>query len=265
MKLWVPALLLAMVAGSAAAADITTKEITYKADGTELKGYLAWDRDVEGKRPGILVVHEWWGLNDYARERARMLAKLGYTAFALDMYGEGKTATHPKEAGEFAKAVNQDFPQARRRFLAGLDVLRDQPTVDGDRVAAIGYCFGGGVVLKMARAGVDDLDAVVSFHGALGASQPPKQGDITAQILVLAGGADKLVPQEQVEAFRKQMEQAGADYKVIVYPGAPHSFTNPEADAYAKKYGIPIGYDAEADRKSWEAMKAFLNKVFSGE
>ncbi len=263
MRLWIPALLLSMVGGTAVAGDLVTKEITYKGDGTELKGYLAYDQDVEGKRPGVLVVHEWWGMNDYARERARMLAKLGYTAFALDMYGEGKTATHPKEAGEFATAVNKDFPEAKRRFLAGLDVLRSQPTVDAEQVAAIGYCFGGGVVLKMARAGVDDLAGVVSFHGALGASQPPRQGDISAKILVLAGGADQLVPQEQVQQFRKEMEQAGADYKVIVYPGAQHSFTNPEADAYAKKYGIPIGYDAEADRKSWQAMKDFLEQVFS--
>jgi dienelactone hydrolase len=243
---------------------IKTETVTYSAQGQAMKGYLAYDENIKGQRPGILVVHEWWGLNDYARMRARMLAELGYTALALDMYGSGKVVVHPVDAMKFSSELIQNFPVAKARFLAGMEFLKQQPTVDAAEIAAIGYCFGGGVVLNMARQGVD-LKGVVSFHGSLTAVQPAQPGTIKARILVLAGGADKFAPPEQIAAFKKEMDAAQANYQVIIYPGAMHSFTNPEADKYAKEFHMPIGYNAEADRKSWEEMKRFLKEIFAPE
>ncbi len=242
-------------------AKVVGKAVEYTAQGVTLKGYLAYDNSVKGKRPGILVVHEWWGLNDYARKRARMLAELGYTALAVDMYGEGKQAKHPDDAGKFSSEVMKNFDTAKARFMAGEDVLKKEPTVDPDRIAAIGYCFGGGVVLNMARQGAD-LKGVVSFHGMLGAVKPAEPGAIKAKILVLHGGDDKFTTPEQIEAFKQEMTKAGADYQFIVYPGAVHSFTNPDATAYGKKFNIPLAYNEKADKESWAAMKKFLNDIF---
>jgi dienelactone hydrolase len=208
-----------------------------------------------------LVVHEWWGLNDYARKRARMLAGLGYTALAVDMYGEGKTAAHPKEAGQFSQELMDNIDVEKARFLAALEVLKRNETVDPSRIAAIGYCFGGGVVLQMAREGID-LKGVVSFHGILATQKPAKPGVVKAKILVAQGADDKFVTPEQVKAFRKEMDDAGVTYKLIEYSGATHSFTNPGADDLAKKFNIPIGYNAEADKKSWNDMQRFLNDIF---
>jgi dienelactone hydrolase len=207
------------------------------------------------------VVHEWWGHNDYVRERARMLAQLGYTALALDMYGDGKQADHPDDAGKFSSEVRANMPQAEQRFRAALAVLRNHSTVDGERVAAIGYCFGGGVVLEMARRGVD-LMGVVSFHGSLGTDRPAEKGDIHARILVLNGADDPFVPPEQSKAFRAEMNKAGADYRFIDYPGAVHSFTNPQADSFGKRFDMPLAYNAEADRQSWAEMQRFFSKLF---
>jgi len=244
-----------------AQATVQGRDLTYRAGDTELKGYLAFDDSVEGKRPGILVVHEWWGLNDYARKRARMLAELGYTALALDMYGGGKTAGHPEEAGSFAGELRRNLPLAKERFLAALKLLKEQPTVDAGKIAAIGYCFGGGVVLEMARAGID-LDGVVSFHGNLTTDNPAKPGTVQAKVLVLNGGADTFTTAEQINQFKKEMEAAGVDYLFINYPGAKHSFTNPQADETGRKFGMPLAYDPEADRKSWQAMREFLDGIF---
>ena len=243
-------------------ASIKGVNVAYQADGTNLKGYLAWDSGVKGKRPGVLVVHEWWGLNEYARSRARMLAELGYTALAVDMYGEGKTASHPQDAGAFAGEVMRNFPAAKARFEAALAVLKKHPTVDKRRLAAIGYCFGGGIVLNMARQGVE-LDGVASFHGSLGAVEPAKAGGVRARIFVAHGGADSFVPDDQVEAFKKEMSEAGADLKFIVYPGATHSWTNPDADRYAKEFKMPVAYNPEQDRKSWEDLKSWLGEIFA--
>lgn len=240
---------------------IEGKTVTYSAGGVVMKGYLAYDRDVAGSRPGVLVVHEWWGLNDYARKRARMLAEMGYTALAVDMYGEGKQAKHPDEAGKFASELMKNFDTARARFTAALDYLKKQKTVDPQRIAAIGYCFGGGVVLNMARQGVD-LKGVASFHGSLTAVTPARPGEIKAKILVLHGADDKFTTPEQLEAFKQEMKAAGADFRVIVYPGAMHSFTNPDADRYAEKYKIPLGYNAQADRESWAELAMFLADLF---
>jgi dienelactone hydrolase len=244
-----------------ACATLQTKEIDYLSNGQVLKGYLAYDKKIKGKRPGVLVVHEWWGHNEYARKRARMLADLGYTAFALDMYGDGKQATHPNEAGKFAEEVSKNTDKAEKRFLAALDLLSSHETVNPDQIAAIGYCFGGGVVLHMARTGVD-LDGVVSFHGSLTTDTPANPGTVKAGILVLHGADDPLITPEQVEQFKQEMEMAGIDYKFVAYPGVKHSFTNPEADSYGEKFNLPLKYDLEADNQSWEEMQKFFKLLF---
>jgi len=244
-----------------AAPKVAEKTVTYNAEGTVLEGYLAYNGNMKGKRPGVLVVPEWWGLNDYARMRARMLAELGYTAIAVDMYGDGRVAKTPQEATQLSSEVMNHFETGKARFLAAMDLLKSQPTVDPLQIAAIGYCFGGGVVLNMARQSAD-LKGVVSFHGSLTAVRPAAFGLVKARILVLQGDADKFVPAQQVEQFQQEMKAAGADFRVILYPGAMHSFTNPEADNYAKEFNMPIGYNASADTKSWAEMKKFLKEIF---
>lgn len=242
--------------------NIEGATVEYSAKGVSMKGYLAYDRGIKGKRPGVLVVHEWWGLNDYAQKRARMLAELGYAAMAIDMYGDGKQAEHPDEAGKFSSELMKNFSTAKDRFISAMEFFKKQPVVDSDKIAAIGYCFGGGIVLNMARQGVDNLRGVASFHGSLAAVTPAKQGDVKAKILVLHGADDKFITGEQIEAFKKEMENAGVDFRFIAYPGALHSFTNPEADEYGKKFNIPVAYDAEADSKSWNELKRFLQQIF---
>jgi dienelactone hydrolase len=256
-------LLIISVGGIALASPkIKGETVNYSAQGQVMKGYLAYDENIKGRRPGVLVVHEWWGLNDYARNRARMLAELGYTALALDMYGNDKVAAHPADAQKFSSELIQNFPVAKARFLAGMELLKQQPTIDPSRIAAIGYCFGGGIVLNMARQGVD-LKGVVSFHGNLSAVAPAQPGMVRAKILVLNGDADKFTTPEQIAAFKKEMEAAEVDYRFISYPGAMHSFTNPDADKLAKRFHMPIGYNAEADRKSWEEMQRFFKEIFA--
>ncbi len=250
------------VSGFAAAKpDVVGKEVSYSAAGEVMKGYLAYDKNIKGKRPGVLVVHEWWGLNDYARKRARMLAELGYTALALDMYGEGKQAMHPDDAGKFSSELMKNFDVAKARFMAALEFLKKHDTVEPDKIAAIGYCFGGGIVLNMARQGVD-LKGVASFHGNLSAIKPAQPGSVKAKILVLHGGDDKFTTPSQIEAFKKEMKDAGADFQFIIYPGAIHSFTNHDADEYGKKFKLPLAYNAKADKESWEELKKFLAKIF---
>ena len=257
----IPILLLVLLAANPLQAGIETRTITYEAGGTSMTGYLAWDTAFEGKQPGVLVVHEWWGLNDYARKRARDLAALGYTALAVDMYGNGKTAKHPEDAGTFAKAVMKNPDAAIARFEKAMEVLKSQPTVDPGKIAAIGYCFGGSIVLNMARTGVD-LDAVVSFHGSLGGLMPVK-GPIRAKVLVCHGEDDPFTTDDQIAHFKKEMTEAGADFEFVAYPGAKHSFTNPDADAAGKEFGLPLAYNAEADAESWQAMKNVLNEAFT--
>lgn len=246
---------------SVAQAAVQGKDVQYSAEGVTLKGYLAFDDAVEGKRPGILVVHEWWGHNEYARKRARMLAELGYIALAVDMYGDGKQAGHPDDAGKFAGEVAQNMPVAKARFLAALNFLKNDPIVDATKIAAIGYCFGGGVVLNMARSGVD-LKGVVSFHGSLGTENPARPGVVKARVLVCHGAADELVSPEQVETFKNEMSAAGVDYTFLAYEGAKHSFTNPDADRFAREFGLPVGYNPQADQQSWTDMKSFFSKIF---
>jgi len=241
--------------------EIRGEPVDYAAGDTTMKGYLAYDDGFPGKRPGILVVHEWWGHNEYARKRARMLAKLGYVALAVDMYGGGKQAMHPDDAGKFSGEIRKNMPLGRERFLAARKVLLENRFTDPERIGAVGYCFGGSVVLQMARDGLD-LTGVVSFHGGLATDSPAKPGSVKAKILVLTGADDKFAPPAQVEAFRKEMEAAGADFRIVSYPGALHSFTNPEADNFAKKFNMPIGYNADADKKSWAEMQTFFVEIF---
>jgi len=191
-----------------------------------------------------------------------MLAELGYTALAVDMYGNGKQANHPDDAGKFAAAVRNNMPEAEARFRAAMDLLRGHKTVDARHIAAIGYCFGGGIVLEMARRGLD-LDGVVSFHGSLGTANPAKKGMVKARVLVLNGADDPFTKPEQIKAFKQEMEQAGVDYRFINYPGAKHAFTNPDATELGKRFGLPLAYNAEADKNSWAEMQRFLKDVFS--
>ena len=243
-------------------AEIISKEISYKQGETVMKGLVAYDDSIEGRRPGVLVVHEWWGHNDYARKRARMLAEQGYTALAVDMYGDGKTADHPEDAGKFSSAVGGNLPLAKARFDAAVNTLKQQATVEADDIAAIGYCFGGGILLNMARMGTE-IDGVVSFHGSVATSSPAKKGDIKTRVLVFNGADDPFVKAEQIAAFKQEMEAAGADYRFINYPGAVHSFTNPDADTYGKKFNLPLAYDAKADKDSWRQTQAFFKEIFS--
>lgn len=243
-------------------AEVKTQEIDYKAGSTTLKGYLAYDDASPDKRPGIMVVHEWWGHNDYARKRARMLAELGYVAFAVDMYGDGKHTDHPDEAAAFMKAVNDDAALSQTRFNAAYRIIKDFNLTDKDKIGAIGYCFGGGTVLKMAMSGAP-LVGVASFHGALALPQElPQVGAVKAKILVCHGGDDKFATTEQIVAFKKALDDAKADYMFNIYAGAKHGFTNPAADMYAHKFGMPLAYDATADAQSWSDMKDFFKKLF---
>lgn len=239
-------------------AEIQEESVSYQVDGQNYQGYLYYDDSSTKKRPGVLVVHEWWGLNDYARKRARMLAELGYTALALDMFGNGKTTEHPAEAGEFSKAALSYFESTKARFLAAMDILKAHSTTNS-KIAAIGYCFGGGVVLNMARAGVE-LDAVASFHGSLEPKVSPLKGAVKAAIYVANGEDDNFIPAEAIETFKADMKRAGANFIFRQFPGAKHAFTNPGADQVAKEYGLPIAYNAQADAQSWQDMQKFFNK-----
>ena len=243
-------------------AEVVTEELKYRHGDTEMRGMLAYDNTSKEARPGILVVHEWWGQNDYPRERARKLAELGYTALAVDMYGDGQTAEHPDDAGKFAGAVGGNLPLARARFEAALTALREQPMVANDKIAAIGYCFGGGVVINMARLGTD-IDGVVSYHGSLATSAPAKPGEVKTRVLVFNGADDPLVTAEQIKAFKSEMDAAGAEYEFVNYPGALHGFTNPGADRKGEEFGLPLAYDKEADSDSWKRTQAFFEQIFA--
>jgi dienelactone hydrolase len=264
MKIWdfIGILVLAAwLLGSVAQAAVKGEELTYKANGGALKGYLAYDDAVAGKRPGVLVVHDWRGPDEFVRDRARELAKLGYTALAVDMYGEGKQATNPDEAGKLAGEARQNPSMMKARFDAARSVLGKHPSVDPKRVAAIGYSFGGYVVLEMARQG-SDLAGVVVFWGRLRTERPAQKGVAKARVLVLTGTDDPGVPAEDVKKFEAEMDAVGLNYKVIAYPKTKHAFSRPDADSWAKKFNLPHAYDPEADRRSWTEMQPFFNMIF---
>jgi dienelactone hydrolase len=241
---------------TSALAEVKTQEFDYQQGDTTLQGFIAWDDAKKGKRPGVLVVHEWWGHNQHARNQAIRLAEAGYVGLALDMYGKGKVATHPDSARTFMQEATKDTATLTARFLAALEALKKNPQVNPGQVAAIGYCFGGGVVLNMARSGTP-LKAVASFHGSLTPYTPAERGKVKARLLVLNGAEDPMVTAEQIDAFRKEMTEAKAKFEFVNLPGAKHGFTNPEAD----KVGVPgLAYNAEADKQSWEKMLAFFKK-----
>jgi dienelactone hydrolase len=236
------------------------ENITYTADSVTMNGFVVYDESKEGARPAVLVVHEWWGLNDYPKMRARELAKLGYTAMAIDMYGNGKTADNPADAEKLAMPFYMNPQMAKNRFDAALTKLKSYSEVDGNKVAAIGYCFGGAQVLNMARLG-DDLKGVVSFHGNL-VGTPADKNLLKAKILVCHGADDKFVLPPEVAQFKKQMDSIGADYTFKQYPNANHSFTNPNSTAMGQKFNLPIAYNAAADSASWKDMKEFFERIF---
>ncbi len=242
--------------------NLHTQEIEYQGDDALLKGYLAYDSSIESKRPGVLVVHEWWGHNQYARKRAEMLAEQGYVAFAVDMYGDGKLADHPDDAGKFMQQVTSNMPLAEKRLAEALKILNQQEVTDSNKTAAIGYCFGGAMVLHLARIGTD-IDGVVSFHGSLGTKSPAEKNAVKARVLVLHGEEDAFIPPEQVDAFKTEMKNAEVQYEFIAYSDVKHSFTNPEADQFSEKFNLPaLKYDQHADEDSWNRMLKFFTQIF---
>ena len=250
---------LAMLVIGTAQAKVVGKTIMYEVNGKTYKGYLAHDDAVSGKRPGVLVAHEWWGHDAYARRRADMLARLGYTAFALDMYGPGKLAKHPKDAKAFMTAMFSSG-EVNARMGKALDILKGHKTVDATKLAGIGYCMGGALVLGAARSGMD-LKAVASFHGSLASQTRAKPGAVKAELLVMNGAADPFVKAEHIAAFKAEMDSAGARYTFINYPGVVHSFTNPEATERGREFGMPLRYDGAAEEDSWRRMQVLFNNT----
>ncbi len=238
---------------------IKEQPVTYKIDGKNYKGYVTYDSSVTGKRPAVLVVHEWWGLTNYPRSRAKQLAELGYIAMAVDMYGNGDTASDPKRAQELATPYYKDPTLAKKRLDAAIKVLKGYLQTDTSKMAAIGYCYGGFIVLNAAKLGAD-LKGVVSFHGDL-SGVPANKDLLKAKILLCHGEADQFVNPE-VAAFKKSMDSAGVDYTFKTYPNATHAFTNPGATELGKKFSMPIEYNAAADSASWSDMKDFFKKIF---
>jgi dienelactone hydrolase len=234
--------------------------ITYKVDGVTLNGYIVYDQNKIGKRPAVLVVPEWWGMNDYTKMRAKMLAELGYIAMTVDMYGNGKIAADPKEALELATPFYKDPASAKRRLEAAIGKIKEFQQCDAGNMAAIGYCFGGSMVLNSAKLGIN-LKGVVSFHGGL-AGVPANKELLKAKILVCHGGSDKFVPQKDIDAFRQQLDSIGATYSFKTYANATHAFTNPNATRVGKEFNMPIEYNADADRNSWSDMVLFFEELF---
>jgi dienelactone hydrolase len=248
----------------ATAPELKEENITYEGDGATMNGFVAYDTSFDAlsnaitPKPAVLVVHEWWGLNDYIKMRTRELAKLGYVAMAIDLFGNGQTAANPQEAMNATDPFYKDPQKAKRRFDAAMAKLKSYRRVDQNKIGAIGYCFGGNMVLKMATMG-EDLKAVVSFHGGLEGITPNK-AETKAQILICHGADDSFVTKEQVDKFRKQFDSIGIAYRFKAYPGATHAFTNPAATENGKKFNLPIAYNAAADSASWKDMREFFDQ-----
>ena len=234
--------------------------VSYKVDTLKMDSYVVYDEKTEGKRPAVLVIHEWWGLNDYAKRRAKMLAELGYVAMAVDMYGNGRRGSNPQEAGILSGPYYENMDMTKKIFDATVAELTKNSKVDHSKIAAIGYCFGGGLLLNLARMG-EPLNGVVSFHGGL-VGNPPDKNLTKAEILVCHGEADPFVPMQEAATFKKQMDSIGKSYTFKSYPGATHAFTNPDATELGKKFNIPIAYNGSADTASWNEMKVFLGRIF---
>ncbi|MDD5255380.1 MAG: dienelactone hydrolase family protein [Candidatus Omnitrophica bacterium] len=235
-----------------------TEAVEYMHGDVVLEGYCAYDDAVKGKQPGVLVIHEWTGINDYIKKRVEQLASLGYVAFAADIYGKGIRPKDRAQASRQAGMYRADRTLMRARAAAGLAELRKQKTVDAGRIAAIGYCFGGGTVLELARSGAD-IAGVVSFHGNLDTPHPEDAKQIKAKVLVLHGADDPNIPAEQISAFQDEMRNAGVNWQMVSYGNAVHSFTNPEAGDDPSK---GAAYNKEADERSWKAMRTFFDEIF---
>jgi dienelactone hydrolase len=261
MKVWLYVLVIGLAGAwwNYAEAAIKARNIEYKDGDTVLEGYLVYDdAKTKTKAPTVIIVHEWTGIGPFVRQRAEQLANLGYVAFAIDIYGKGIRPADANEAAKQAGTYRSDRQLMRRRAIAGLDEAKKFPFVDQTRIAAIGYCFGGGVVLEMARSGAD-LKGVVSFHGNLDTPNPDDTKSVKAKILVLHGADDPYVPVEQVVAFQKEMQNAKADWELIIYGNAVHGFTNPENGSDATK---GAAYNQQADVRSWGAMISFFKEIF---
>ncbi len=239
-------------------AKVLTQPVVYKEAGTEFTSYVSYDDSIKGKRPGILVVHEWWGLNDYAKRRMEMLAKLGYVAFAVDMYGTGKVTDNADKAREWMTETTADVEWWRERANAGIKQLKKHKLVDKTRIAAIGYCFGGGTVIQLAYGGTD-INGIVSFHGSLPAADESSSGKIKTRMLIAHGNADSFIPRETVTKFQDTLDKAGARWSMITYGNAKHGFTNRDA---GKRGMDALKYDADADKHSWRAMQDFFADIF---
>jgi len=240
---------------------IKEENITYSVGDKTFKGYVAYNPNIKGKRPGVIVVHEWWGLNDYPKMRARKLAELGYIALAVDIFGDGKTAANPNEAMALTGPFYKDPNLGESRLEAAIEKLKTFPEADAKNIAAIGYCFGGAMVLNAAKLGAD-LKGVVSFHGGLSTGIPVDKSKTKTKILICYGGSDKFVSLKDADAFKHQLDSAGIKYIFKSYPNATHAFTNPDATKAGKEFNLPIAYNAEADKNSWNDMKTFFGTIF---
>jgi dienelactone hydrolase len=240
--------------------SVHTEEIRYCVEDVEMRGHLAVDKAQTGPRPVVLVVHEWWGRGDYATGRAEQLAGLGYAGFAIDLYGDGRVAANPDEAGAAMNALIEDMSVTRARFRAALEAVSGHAAVDGSRAAAIGFCFGGGVVVHMARSGAP-LRAVASFHGSLGLAVTEGPDNIDCRVAAYNGEQDVLVPAEDIAAFEAEMEKVNAHHYLVQLPGALHGFSNPVASTNGEKYGLPLAYDPVADTTAWGHMTLLFKDV----
>lgn len=252
------ALLSLLIAPGLAGADVVEKPVTLP-NGLG-SGVLFMDDDLDKMTGGVIVVHEWWGLNQYVRDRARLLAKEGYVALAVDMYGNGKVATHPKDAKAMMQAAMAHPDTIKARFDAAKSILRNQQYVKDSRIFAVGYCFGGGLVLNLARQG-EDLAGVAVFHGSLATDKPMQPGTFKGRVFIATGLADPLVPRDQIQSVVKELTDANVSYELLTFPGAKHAFTNPKADEYGRRFDLPMAYDPRADRISWRALLNFLGQT----
>jgi dienelactone hydrolase len=242
-----------------ASAEVKTKAIDYTFDGVVCKGFVAWDDAVKGRRPGVVVVHEWWGLNEDAKDRAKMLAGLGYVAFCADMYGDGALTEHPSKAGEMATAVRKNIDTWRGRAKAAIEKLQSHENVDPKKIAIMGYCFGGSTSLQIAMTGHPDVKAAISFHGALPTPTVKDAKKIKCKVLVCHGADDGFIKEETITKFKAAFDEAKVDYAFESYPGAKHSFTVKGIDDKAVK---GLEYNAEADKKSWDSLQKVLKEAF---
>ena len=240
--------------------NVKDETVMYSSDSSNMDGYVAYDAGKQGKRPVVLVLPEWWGVTDYPKMRARKLAELGYFAMVVDMYGNGKIAQNPTEAQSLSTPFYKNPQMAFQRIMAAEQKIKAYPQADTSQVAAIGYCFGGGMVLNAAKLGAD-FKGVVSFHGSL-AGVPAQKDLLKASVLVCHGEKDAFVSQKDVDAFKKSMDSIHADFTFKAYPNATHAFTNPDANTYAAKFNMPIAYNPAADSASWNDMKNFFGKIF---